>query len=140
MRKEVIVAIVIGFTIGLVITIGIITARNALKGQPKTTATGQTTSVPTPGPAKHAVTITSVGENHVTTSDQFNLRGKTTPAAMVVIIAEEEELMVVADSSGNFERVVPLIGGANLIEVVSFSPTGERAETDVTVIYTTAEF
>lgn len=154
MRKEVFVAIFIGLFIGLIIVFGIITAQNALsqqQGENQQTATSSTelTNHTTPTPSgstvdpatsKHIVTITTPKDLTVSTESGIMIKGTTTPNSHVALTTEQGEFVVDANETGQFSQTVQLIGGENTIHVVSFSPDLDRAETEITVIHTTAEF
>ena len=152
MRKEVLVAILLGFGIGLVVTFGIFTARKALTtagsggeqlispdGEPQTPA-NQTAS-PTPEiDSGHGVTVTSPNSGAVETTEKITLAGTTTPGSTIAITGGETDTVVISDEKGQFSMEITLVGGDNEIIVVSFSPKGEKAETVLTVVYSTAEF
>ena len=155
MRKEVLVAILLGLGIGAVVTLGIFTARKAL-----TTADGgvqkqdgpakQATSnqQPATSPAitgeetekKHTVTLTSPNDGLVTATEKITLSGMTTAGATVTISGGETDIIVVSDENGQFSAEITLVGGDNEIKITSFGPKGETAETGLTVVYSTAEF
>lgn len=152
MRKEVLVAILIGFGIGLVVTLGIFTARKALTtsgtggqqpvspaGEAKT-PTGQSVS-PTPKvDSAHGVTVTSPNDGEVTSAEKISVSGATTPGATVAISGGETDVVTVSDGKGQFSAEITLVGGDNEIRIISFRPEGEKAETVLTVVYSTAEF
>jgi cytoskeletal protein RodZ len=146
MRKEVAMAILLGFGIGLLIAFAIITARTALSQQAGSTNQVEPTSLPedaaTPETksVKHTLTISSPADNDVVNDAEATVTGSTSPASSIAITTEQKDIIAEANDSGKFSQNVPLIGGANLIRIVSFSPSGERAEAEVTVVYTTAEF
>lgn len=156
MRKEVFIAISIGLLIGFVIVFGIITAQKALNQQNGTTetiATDSTQPAPRTSPSdgkpasneptassKHAVSITIPKNLFVSTEAEISLKGTTTPNSHVAITTEQGEFVIDTTETGQFLQKIQLIGGENVIRAVSFSPELDRAETDITVIYTTAEF
>lgn len=145
MRKELFVAIALGFGIGLVVVFGIITARSALRKHNLVTNNGATSSTlsPTPSPAAAAttvLTITDPQDGEVVTTDKVMLRGKTSPGANIVISTEKADVLVTADDSGSFSSDVSLLSGANDIQVVSFGSSGDRSEMAMTIVYSTADF
>lgn len=151
MRKEVLVAILIGFGIGLVVTFGIFTARKALTtsggstqeqgglASPQT-PTGQTVSPAPQVDSAHRVTVTSPNDGAVAATEKITVAGTTTPASGVAISGGETDIVVVSDEKGQFSAEITLVGGDNEIKVASFGPKGERAETVLAVVYSTAEF
>lgn len=145
MRKELFVAIALGFGIGIVVVFGIITARSALRKHNLVTNNGATSSTlsPTPSPAAAAttvLTITDPQDGEVVTTDRVGLRGKTSPGANIVISTEKAEVLVAADDSGSFSSDVSLLSGANDIQIVSFGASGDRSEMTMTIVYSTADF
>lgn len=152
MRKEVLVAILLGFGIGLVVTFGIFTARNALKtaGGQMSDQAGLTTppasseklkSSPAPQiETKHVATVITPNDGSVETTEKITLSGMTTAGSTVAISGGETDVVVVSDEKGQFSAEITLVGGDNQIKIVSFSPKGEKAETVLAVVYSTAEF
>lgn len=145
MRKEVVLAILFGFGIGLLIAFGIITARTALKRQSDSPETKPSTQFEGPdSPSKaaeeHRLTILTPNNNDVINQEQVTIAGSTTPGSTLAITTEEENFIIEADKLGQFSQSIKLISGVNLIRVVSFSPEAERKEAKLTVVYTTAEF
>lgn len=167
MRKEFVVAIFLGLTVGLLIVVGILVARQAfekhqsgpdntiktIKPSPISTSlsAGSTTvtplsgvngtlSVPTPTPSKHSVIIDRPEENSVFSSSELIISGKTTPLSTIAIVSEKNEYFTTADEAGLFSQKVELITGVNEIKVASVASNDEQAEIILTVVYTTAEF
>lgn len=141
MRKEVLIAIIIGFGLGLVITFGIWTANKALKETaPTTTAPVEEGAeiTPTPAPALELV-ITSPENNTVSEEEMIEVSGQTAPSAIVAITYPEGEKLLEADEDGSFSTEISLIGGDNLIEISAFNEEGDEATKTLTVVYSTAE-
>lgn len=151
MKKEIAVAIGLGFVVGLLIVGGLMVAQTAVKNHGQTS---QTLS-PTPSPsstassvtppqetsaAKTELTISEPADNSVVNTPEINIKGKTVPRARVVIAAEKSEFIIDADEQGFFSQKIELVSGANDVKLVSYSPDLDRTETDLTVVYTTAEF
>ncbi|MGB9706837.1 MAG: Ig-like domain-containing protein [Microgenomates group bacterium] len=141
MRKEVLIAIIIGFTLGLIITFGVWQANKALKETaPKKEAPPQITEeqLPTPTPQPLLV-ITSPEDNSISNKEKIDVSGKTFPQATVVIIYEEGEKIVEADGGGNFSAEINLVGGANEITISAFDKDGNEMSKTLNVVYSTAE-
>lgn len=139
MRKEVLIAIIIGFGLGLVITFGIWTANKALK------ETAPTTTVPTeeevevtPAPTLELV-ITSPENNTISEEEIIEISGQTASRAIIAITYPEGEKLLEADEDGSFFTEISLIGGDNLIEVSAYNDEGDEATKTLTVVYSTAE-
>lgn len=140
MRKEVLVAIIIGFGLGLVITFGIWTANKALRETaPTTVPTEEETEVtPTPRPVLE-LAITSPENNTISEEETIEVSGQTAPNAVIAIVYPEGEKLLEADEDGSFSTEISLIGGDNLIEISAFNEEGDQANKTLTVVYSTAE-
>ena len=136
MKKEVLLAIIIGFAIGLIITFGIYTAKKALNQYPNAT---QATPTPTPVSTtpSHTLTITQPETETVHDQDTLTLTGTTSPDSIVTIFTEEDETIVSADSTGKFSAPIKLIGGANDITVTAITSDGLTATAELTLVYST---
>jgi len=138
-RKEVLIAIIIGFGLGLVITFGIWTANKALKeAAPEKMLAPEETPMPTPIPA-FSLTLVSPEDNSISEEETIKVSGSTTPGAVVVILYQEGEKILEADSEGQFSTEITLAGGANEIKVSAYDEEGNEAEKTLTVVYSTAE-
>lgn len=145
-RKEVIIAIVGGFILGLLITFGIWTTNKALKPQttePLITTITETPSAPSlstsPSPAPLSLTVISPENNALFSQEKITVSGKTNPEAMVAILYSGGEKIVQADADGNFSEEVSLNAGGNEITVTAFDGSGNEATVMINVSYSTAE-
>lgn len=142
MKKEVLIAIIIGFALGLVITFGVWTANRAIKEtapqkeQPGVKEVEVEEITPTP---EISLTITTPENNTISNQEKIEVKGKTTPLAIVVIIYQEGEKILEADKEGNFETEITLSGGANEIKVSAHDQKGNEASQILTIVYSTAE-
>ncbi len=147
MKKEVLLAIIIGITLGLIIMAGVkfnsiksfitsdekqATIADAVSPTPTSTIT------PTPK-STYAISIISPENESIIETSSFDLIGKTSPLSTVVIIAEEDEIILQSGPQGEFETSVDLIGGENIIEITSYDSQGGEAKTNLTLTYTTAD-
>ena len=146
MRKEVIVAIVLGFGLGLLITFGVWQANKKFQKPSAPTPTpvatpeiSQAPEQPSPTPEQKSLIITSPENNSLLDEDETEVTGKTNPGAIVVIFYEEGEKILEADVEGGFSTIITLIGGNNEILVKTFAGDGEKTEQTLNVVYSTAE-
>ncbi len=153
MKKEVFLAIAIGFALGLVITFGIWTANKSLANMTKSDDSTPSAKVsddnprvsPTSTPNNTAsnntalLTITAPDDEAFSSTNSVTVSGKTFAGATVVLTYEGEEQVVVADSSGNFSATVDLIAGYNQITATAFDKTGQTASQSITVTYSSAK-
>lgn len=140
MRKEVLIAIIIGFGLGLVITFGIWTANKALKqtapkNQQEELEKNEAIS-PTPTQVL-PLSINSPENNSISNKEKIPVSGKTTPGAVVVVLFQEGETILEADNEGNFSTEISLNGGSNEIKVSSFDKEGNENSQTLSVVYTT---
>ena len=143
MRKEVLIAIIIGFALGLVITFGVWTANRAIKETaPQEEGPAEEVKVeePTPTPIpQFSLTITTPKDNSISNEEGVEVSGKTTPQAIVVILYQEGEKILEADEKGEFSTEITLAGGANEIEISAHDQEGNETTQILTVVYSTAE-
>jgi hypothetical protein len=144
MRKEVLVAIIIGFGLGLVITFGIWTANKALKD-------ASTDSMETPAPLEEEIEtaliptptlellITSPENNTISEKETIEVVGQTAVKAIISIIYPDGEKLLEADEDGNFSTEISLVGGDNQIKISAFNNEGDEASKTLTVVYSTAK-
>lgn len=144
MRKEVLIAIVLGFVLGLVITFGLWSANKAMKSKEALTQTEETatpTLVPTPTPAQvFSLAILTPEDESVQNKEKVTVSGTTEPEAQVVVIGEKDEKIVTADSKGKFEAEIVLENGTNEITVSAANEAGDEVTKTISVVYTTVEF
>lgn len=143
MRKEVLIAIIIGFALGLVITFGVWTANRAIK-ETAPQKEGSTEEVeieePTPTPVSQLpLIVTTPKDNSIIDKEKIEVTGKTAPQAIVVILYQEGEKILEADEKGNFNTEITLTGGANKIEISAHDQEGNEIIQILTVVYSTAE-
>jgi len=146
MKKEVLIAIVIGFILGLLITFGIWAANKSLKELKEGTQKPQEVVLeitPTPTPTlpeeKISLTITSPEDNSINSQEKIEIVGETTPEAVVTILYQEGEKILEADENGAFSTEITLVGGANEIQITAYNSQGNEARKTLNVVYSTAE-
>ena len=138
MRKEIILAIVLGVILGVVIVFGINLANQSANNTdlPNQTTSPTTQLTPTPTPT---LQITSPLNNSVSFEETITLTGKTMQNAWVALIWEDDETIIKSDETGIFEQEINLVGGENIIKVTASDGLSYQEETEIIVIYTTAE-
>jgi hypothetical protein len=142
MKKEVLIAIVIGFALGLLITFGIWTANKALKTQSETPIEEVKTepaAEPTSTPTGFSLSILSPEDEALIDTSKTEIKGLSVADAIIVIAAEKEEKIIEADENGSFATEISLIRGINEITVTAFNPEGEKTSQTLNVVYSTAE-
>lgn len=145
MKKEVILAIAIGFGLGLLITFGIWTANKSLKvaqlanPSPTPAASANISPTPAPSPSGPSLSLISPEDEFLTTSTSTTVSGKTTARATIVILYETGEQIIEADENGSFKTDVILESGYNTITVIAIDREGNTQTQTITVTHTTAK-
>jgi hypothetical protein len=135
MKKELLVAVVIGLLVGLVITYGVYRASTAGRGPRSTTQTTITTD--STAHETSTLVLSSPEDESVQTTDQITVAGTTLPDSTVVVFVNDLEHITTADRSGNFSVVGKLEAGSNVIIVHSLTEDGSLTMVERTVIYIT---
>ncbi len=143
MNRDALLASLIGFGIGLLITGILLVGPNMIKGfpkiqfptitLPKRNETAQTTPKTTPPPITFAIT-NPTADSIVTTADLV-VSGTAVPSSMVVLGGPNDEDVTTAGADGKFSGKLTLSEGKNDITVTNFIQ-GKAAEQTMTVFYT----
>ena len=122
MNKEKIITIVIGLSVGILVTAGYFGITNLLpkvaKKEVKIIVQPQT---PVPVPvAKMSLLISKPDDKSSTASATTTIVGKTVPGGTLVLFSNADEKIASADAFGNFTSLVKLEPGENEISVTAF--------------------
>lgn len=157
MKKEVLLSIIIGVTLGFGI-MGIawinktggftnLSQKISLGFNKKESNQEQQSVSPTPTITQkndqndNIELVINEPENEIVVSkEKLTIVGHTQPLATVVIIWEEGEDILVADSEGLFETEISLLGGPNEIEITAYGRNDDEAKKILTITYSTAKF
>jgi len=134
MKKEMIIAIVIGFLLGLVITFGVYRLRVAKTRH-------NTPAVPSPSVSASPVvdsliSIHNPEEGTIQEEKSLTVTGGTIPDSYVVLFVNNTEYIRQSDESGNFSFDVELAEGSNLLTVTVLTDDGQVITKERTVIVT----
>jgi hypothetical protein len=138
MRKEILLAVFVGITLGLMITFGIYqNSENAKSGQDNTTNKLLNNPIGTQSATIQdpQLVINSPEEDLLTNEEELIVSGSGIPNSFVVIFTNNVENISNTDESGNFSLKVKLIKGGNLIEINSINEDGKQINKQRTVIY-----
>lgn len=144
MRKEVIFAIILGFALGLIITLGIWQANKAIKEQ-QTQTTNEESVLPTQSVnttnkvVPFSLTIVKPEDESLSSTATTTVSGTTEPGAQVVVLGEKSEEIIEADENGIFSTEMALVGGTNEITVTAYSNNGDEVTKSILVVYSTSE-
>lgn len=148
MNKDALLATLIGFGIGLLITGAFLFGPNIMKTLPRLSFTlprfnrgssqPQISPIPSPGTRVTGLTVTApIGE--ALTSDEDILVSGTAPAGSTIVIAGvQNETVTTASSDNTFAGKLSLIEGKNDIIVTAYIDQKEEIS-KVTVYYTPQE-
>jgi hypothetical protein len=138
MKKEVVIAILIGLILGLIVTYGIYRAKTSLNsGQDAASTTESASPEPSTGVHNSLILLSPQDESVQSTSD-IKITGTTDPEALVIIFLNDKPQVIRADKSGNFSVQATLQQGSTVITVRTLDDDGNTAEQQRTVIFTTA--
>lgn len=137
MKKELFVAIILGLSMGLIITYGIYRAQQVDTRQQAAILEIDTEELADISDLQNTLIIDSPKDESVVDQQNISVAGQTLPGAFVVIYVNEDPVITTADSSGAFSITARLRTGANVISVHSVAEDGTEVVADVVVSYTT---
>ena len=137
MRKEILVAIIVGIGVGVVVAFGIWRANSALKTNLPDLPSLLQGQAPTQAPQEFKVTTAEPEQNDVITDSPVAISGITKSSSWIVISAETKDYVFLTDSGGAFSQEVELSTGVNQILIAAFDSTGEKTESTLTIVYST---
>lgn len=138
MRKEILLAVFVGITLGLMITFGIYqNSENNKTGQNSDTDQLINNPISTESAIIQdpQLVINSPEEELLTNEEELIVSGSGNPDSFVVILVNDVESISNTDESGNFSVKVKLIPGGNLIEINSIDEDGKQISKQRTVVY-----
>ena len=136
MRKEVILAIIIGLLLGSVLVYGLHRANQAMLPQDQTDQQASTQPEAEPTPTS-LLTVYSPQDRQIFENETATISGQTQPGNALIIITEQDELTPQVDDSGNFTQTIELIPGGNLIHISAVTATGQRQDQYLNLVFTT---
>lgn len=139
MRKEVILAIIIGIILGTIVLYGLKIANQTVENQ-KTELTPTPTTVvltPTVTPT-NSLTIDTPTDHSVSFTPTITLTGHTKPLTAVALSVETTDDIIQSDEQGNFTTEITLIGGENIITATIANQDGSVVTKKISVIYTSS--
>lgn len=134
MKKEIVIAILIGLSLGLFITYGVYQAKTGID---KKADQDQKNLALTPAPDQEfagELILNSPANEIIQAETTTSVSGTTLPNSFVVVFVGNVEKITTADESGNFSVEVELESGANIITVVVLDENGRSISLNKTVI------
>lgn len=126
MKKEVLIAVLIGLTMGLLITYGIYRVQTAVN-QPPVTDVLETATESAETSAPTVIALHSPLQGAVQTSQDLIITGTTIPDSNIVIFINDDETITKSDRSGSFTHEAVLNDGTNIIRVHVIDEGGNSA-------------
>ena len=148
MKKEVVLAIILGLTAGVIVTFGVYTANRALQQRAAESSTEATPLPPSaeeepsaPQPAqKSALEIETPESNSIATEEILTTRGQTFPSALIVVMVNDTDFLGTANESGKFTIPVKLTPGSNTLVFTAQDPNSTaQEEAQRLVVFSTAD-
>lgn len=143
MNKDAILATLIGFGIGLLITGLLLVGPNITKALPKINLPTMTwfqskqpqPNAPTPTPQPTGFTIESPLADAIENTSEILVSGVTIPGSTVVIAGDVDDTVAVAQADGKYAGKITLTEGKNDIVVTGYDQT-KQVNKIITVYYT----
>jgi len=140
MKREVLVAIFIGISIGLVFTFGIWLANKSLKEaglkpkeSPKIAQGNPTPSLPPPTFSNF--NLSTPEDNLLTVEKSTSISGQNEPSNILIILSENSQYILPSTNSSSFTKIINLDSGYNRIKVISLGNNGQQSVLSRLVTY-----
>lgn len=137
MKKELLLAILIGLAVGLVIVFGFYRTRILLTPKNQTTNTEVSPTPEASADLMSNLVIHSPLDESIQESANVTIAGTTNDNEFIVILVNDQDFVTTADDSGNFSISTELEAGSNIIQIKSINEDGKVTTKELTVIYTT---
>lgn len=137
MKKEVIIAILVGLTMGLIITFGIYRVTSSITEKPLTdlnTQNLETEATATPT----VLALHNPEDGTVQTETELTVTGTTIANSFIVVFVNNEDYISNSDESGNFAIKVTLSQGENIIRVHVLDQEGSATVEERVVVVSDA--
>lgn len=134
MRKEVIIAILIGLVMGLFIAYGFYHSRRTIDPSQVATIAELEEAEPVVTVENGKLTIHNPEDETIQSEKTVNVTGSATPESYVIIFINNTPYITRADETGNFARELELSDLANIITVHAVENSGEVNSTQRSVV------
>jgi hypothetical protein len=136
MRKEVVIAVLIGLSLGLVITYGFYTAQLSSQTSQSTKKTElEFSTSPTPESQANALLkLTSPEDESVVTAPELTIAGQASANGFVIISLLDQVSTITADEQGKFSTTLTLKPGGNIIVIQATDEGGTTTSLTRTVV------
>ena len=138
MRKEALIAIIFGITLGLIITFGIIRVNSAIKtnnGSTTNSASENETSNSDGIAENQELTLLKPENGRVYGSDEIDISGVYSTESYIIATGGVYDTFVKTDTGGAFNFIYEIYPSINEVHIDAISPTGNRSRAKVEVVY-----
>ena len=138
MRKEALIAIIFGITLGLIITFGIIRVNSAIKtnnGSTTNSASENETSNSDGLAVNRDLTLLKPENGRVYGSDEIDISGVYSTESYIIATGGVYDTFVKTETGGAFNFVYEIYPSINEIQINAISPTGNISRVEVEVVY-----
>lgn len=139
MKKDIIIAILVGFVIGGIFAVTLLSLPALLKSIQSRSSTQAAPSI-TPQVTKiesgETLTIESPINNSISAEKTLEIKGASKPSDTLVIDTETDSKAIEIDSSGKFSAKIELVEGGNTIVITSYNNQGQSTSKTYTLFYT----
>ena len=140
MKKDVIIAVIVGFFLGATVALIFLNLPNILKKIPDEKIADLTTSIT---PDIQQVTdqtttlkIESPKNESFADNETIEIKGNTYKDAIVSLVSESDHAALKTDENGNFSTKFDLFEGGNNIYITSVNNKGQEEEANLMIFYT----
>lgn len=141
MKRDIIIAVIIGFIAGSIIAITAVNLPNIIKNNSvKFNTGGKITPIPTPKlPEIINLEITSPKDQFLSPNKTVEIQGKSKPGSTIFLESDTDNKVKEAGSDGSFTDKLDLIEGINIIRISALDENGEYLTKELTVFYTSEQ-
>lgn len=139
MRKEVIIAIIIGISFGLFVAYGVRIAQHSLAHRPAASPQEILTKSESATRPDHTILVTTPDPEEIITDNPLKIIGTTSPLSMVSARSGNAYTTSVADETGAFTLELKLVPGPNTVVIDSFHPDGDNANVTFSAVLSSAD-
>ena len=136
MKKEVLIAILIGFGLGLTITYGVYRVRLAMQEEPPSIEQIVNATPSPSGESQSILAIHNPENGTVQAENSTTVAGTTIPNSFVVLFVNNTDYVQTSDESGSFSFEVELDDGSNVLSTHVIDEDGKTVTVEKTVIVT----
>lgn len=139
MKKEVLLAVILGLIVGLVITYGIYNARKAVQTIQSTTQQNRIQGELPEATSSGTLVLSAPDDNSIQALTETAVTGTTQPGSDVIVLVNGNPGFITADDTGSFQFPTALEAGSNVITVFSIDQQGKQAKQTRFVVVSSAD-